>query len=442
MFEVAFPFSIFLGLGLVAINLALRQLRDAERDWMRNLLLVSLLVRLMAASAFELFPSLRVFHEDAAGNEFVGQLIASMWKGDIPPFPYERPNPGFIYLGAALYFVFGRYPVVLPYFNCIVGTMLAFFIYRLAVRFFHPAVGRFSALLVGLMPSMILWSAVALKDAVVTLALIIALTSCVSLKERLSVQAVLGILVPLVSVYTIRFYMVYFMGFAIVVSLLLDRGLRFFTGVYKQIFVMVSAIALFALLGMSDRAESDLSYFSFEYASGYRHGMAATANSGFDADVDVSTPGKALAYLPIGVAHLLWAPFPWQLTSLRPLLAAPETILWWFMLPATIRGIAFAIRRRFSATSSLLIFSFTLTCAYSLIHGNVGSAFRQRAQILVFLFIFSAAGIHLKRLRKLGYDPDHVLAAGTPTSAVESVSRPSGAVPGHALFTPGPLPKV
>jgi hypothetical protein len=95
---------------------------------------------------------------------------------------------------------------------------------------------------------------------------------------------------------------------------------------------------------------------------------------------------------------------------------------------------AFAVRRRFSATSALVIFSATLTCAYSLIHGNVGSAFRQRAQILVFLFIFSAAGIYMKKLRRAGYDPSHVLSQNVRDDAADTT-----AIPGPALVVSEPL---
>ena len=441
--EVVIPFAVFVTIGVFAITLAVRTLPHPENEWIRTLLLASLLLRMAAASAFEMFRELRVFHEDAAGTEYIAMQIASAWRGEVAPFEYSRPNSGFVYIGAALYYVFGRFPVVLPFFNCIVGTLLVFFVYRLAVRFFHPAVGRRAAMFVGLMPSLILWSSVALKDTIVTLFLVIALSSCVSLKERLSFRAVVGIIIPLLAVQTIRFYIVYFMGFAIVVSLILDRGMSLVSGIYKQIFIVLATVALFVMVGTADRAESDLRYFSFEYASSYRYGMATTANSGFDADVDVSTPGKALTYMPVGVAHLLWAPFPWQMVSLRPLLAAPETILWWFMLPATIRGIAFAIRRRFSATSALLIFSVTLTCAYSLIHGNVGSAFRQRAQILVFLFIFSAAGIYLKKLRQAGYEPSLVLSADGREPAAETIAvSPPGVLASGGLNPRGERPRA
>jgi hypothetical protein len=228
---------------------------------------------------------------------------------------------------------------------------------------------------------MILWSSIALKDMLSTLLLVFALYFCLSLRERVTLGNLAGTLLPVLAILSIRFYLVYFVGFAIVASLIFERGSRLLTGVYKQLGVVAAGLALLGVLGLTERTEQEMDLISLEQASAYRRGMALSANSGFDVEVDVSTPGNALAYLPIGMAHLLWAPFPWQMVSLRPLLAAPETVFWWFLFPATIRGIVFAIRRRFSETSALLIFSATLLCGYSLVHGNVGSAFRQRAQI-------------------------------------------------------------
>lgn len=407
--EIAFPLVIFLALGLLLVQLAARATPESDQQWMRNLLLAALLIRLVVATAFALYPSLRVFHEDANSYEARGMSLAAMWSGELPSMVFPAQNAGYTYLAGALYFVFGGYQVVLSYFNCLVGTLLVFLVYRLALRFFHPKVGRFAALLVGLLPSMILWSAVALKDALMTLLLVVALSSCVALKERVNLVSVAGVVLPMAAIQSIRFYMLYFVGFAVAVSLILDRGGRLLTGVYKQIFLVLVTVGLFVMLGLADNTEASTSYFSLEQASSYRRGMAVSARSGFDQDVDISTPVAALSYLPTGVAYLLWAPFPWQLTSLRPLLAAPETILWWFLFPATVRGILLAVRSRFSETSALLIFSITLTGAYSLIQGNVGSAFRLRTQILVFLFIFCAAGIYAKRLRRAGYDARYVL---------------------------------
>jgi hypothetical protein len=43
-------------------------------------------------------------------------------------------------------------------------------------------------------------------------------------------------------------------------------------------------------------------------------------------------------------------------------------------------------------------------CAYSLVHGNVGSGFRQRSQVFVFLFMFTALGWFQKKCTEAGID--------------------------------------
>ena len=101
---------------------------------------------------------------------------------------------------------------------------------------------------------------------------------------------------------------------------------------------------------------------------------------------------------------LLLAPFPWQFTSLRASFSAPEMLVWWMLFPSLIGGLVFAIRRRFTKVAPLVIFTATLTAAYGLMQGNVGSAFRQRAQIFIVLFIFTALGWYRRKCRRAGID--------------------------------------
>jgi 4-amino-4-deoxy-L-arabinose transferase-like glycosyltransferase len=407
--DVFIPLSIIVPLGIFIILFATRGLEPGERSWLITLLIVAFLLRVAAATMFAAFPPLRVFHEDAEGNEYNALYLASVWRNEAPPIPVPASNFGYVQLAAAVYYVLGRYPVNASLFNALLGTMLGFLIYNLAKKIFHEIVARRAALLVCLMPSMIMWGSIALKDVPVTFCIVLSLSSCVDLKNKLSLEALAGTLLPIAAIQPMRFYIVYFVAFAIIGSLALDRSLSYFTGIYRQVFILIAFAGLFILLGITDRAEADSQLLSLEYLSQYRHGMAVTANSGFDADVDISQPGSALAYLPIGISYLLLAPFPWQMTSLRPLIAAPETIFWWTLFPATIRGIVFSARTRFSETSPLLVFTTTLTAVYSLMHGNVGSAFRQRAQILVFLFIFTALGTSVSKVRRAGIEPMKLL---------------------------------
>ena len=89
------------------------------------------------------------------------------------------------------------------------------------------------------------------------------------------------------------------------------------------------------------------------------------------------------------------APFPWQVTSLRQAITLPEILVWWAMIPLLIYGLWYTLKNRLRTAIPILIFTLMLTIAYSIFQGNVGTAYRQRTQIQVFLFIFVAVGATL-----------------------------------------------
>ena len=380
-----------------------------ERGWLLRLVLTAFALRVTVALGFELLPELRLFHEDANGYEAIGIRLAESWRGRAPPYPLGTKNVGFFYVSGALAYAFGGFALNVAMFNSVVGSLTVFLIYRLARKLFHVTVARLASMLVAYAPSMILWSGIALKDALATCLIVIALSACVSVKEKVTLKAVAGIVLPMVAMQPILFYIVYFMAFAVVLSLAMDRGGKVLGRLYKQVIVAVAVIGLFTILGLSGRAVEGAEAFDLKWASGYRRGMMVSANSGYGLEADISTPKGALAFLPEGFATLLLAPFPWQMTSFRALVAAPETICWWLLVPATLRGIAFTVRRKFSAASPLMLFMVSLTAVYSITQGNVGAAFRQRAQIFVFLFIFTAVGWYVKKCRQAGLDPQILL---------------------------------
>jgi hypothetical protein len=131
-----------------------------------------------------------------------------------------------------------------------------------------------------------------------------------------------------------------------------------------------------------------------------RSNLAKSAESGFGRDVDVSSTSGAISTIPMGVLYLLFAPFPWQITSLRQSITLPEMVIWWASFPLLVLGLWFAIRYRLRMISPILIFTVMLTLAYSVFQGNVGTAYRQRAQVLVFYFIFVAVGFVLMKEKR------------------------------------------
>ncbi|HET6892024.1 MAG TPA: hypothetical protein VFH31_13055, partial [Pyrinomonadaceae bacterium] len=133
-------------------------------------------------------------------------------------------------------------------------------------------------------------------------------------------------------------------------------------------------------------------FASLERIQRSRLDLATSAQSGFGREVDVSTSEGALSTIPLGMLYLLFAPFPWQLASLRQSITLPEMIVWWASFPMFILGLWFSIKYRLRQIAAILIFTAMLSIAYAVFQGNVGTAYRQRAQLLVFYFIFVAVG--------------------------------------------------
>jgi hypothetical protein len=125
----------------------------------------------------------------------------------------------------------------------------------------------------------------------------------------------------------------------------------------------------------------------------------------------VGTPGGLVIGTAIGAAHLLLAPFPWELggASLRMALTLPELLFWWWLVfVGVIPGLRYAIRHRLSDVSAMLLLILGFGLLYSMMFGNVGIIFRQRAQLLPWLLIFAAVGLEqraLLRRQALGRRP-------------------------------------
>ena len=69
-------------------------------------------------------------------------------------------------------------------------------------------------------------------------------------------------------------------------------------------------------------------------------------------------------------------------------------------MPAFVRGLLHGVRTRLRAVLPILVFASTLTVAYAIMQGNVGTAYRQRTQVTMFYFIFMGAGLAERRRQR------------------------------------------
>ena len=220
------------------------------------------------------------------------------------------------------------------------------------------------------------------------------------LGERLSTKYFALLLLALYGLFTLRFYIFYMTAAAVLGAFFIGMRVQTTRNMARQ-FAVVAAMGLaLTYLGVLRGAGAQIETYGDLDAVQRSRSDLAQSNSGFSQDIDVSSTSGALSAIPVGLIYLLFAPFPWQLANLRQSITLPEMLVWWASFPMLVLGGWFTIRYRLRQALPILIFTSMLTLAYSIFQGNVGTAYRQRAQILVFYFIFVAVGIVLIKERR------------------------------------------
>ncbi|HEX8844386.1 MAG TPA: glycosyltransferase family 39 protein [Pyrinomonadaceae bacterium] len=403
-----------------------------EKVFLLRLFVAGVLIRMLVGFLIYRFNLQEFFGGDALTYDAMGLSQLQAWQGDkfhqmlVKTFGQGGAGGwGMVYLVAFIYSIIGRNLLAIQFINGVLGAATATVIFFSAHHIFkNIRVARIAAIFAAFFPSLVLWSSQGLKDGPIVFFLSLAMFATLKLGERFSPKYVAVLAGALFGLLSMRFYIFYIALAAIGISFII--GMRAVTAqsFLRQIVVLVTLITSLTFLGVTRFAGGQLERFTdLSRIQVSRSDAAISAQSGFGKDIDVSTASGALSALPIGITYLLFAPFPWQLASLRQSITLPEMLVWWAAFPTLLLGLWFTIRYRFRQVLPILIFTTMLTFAYALFQGNIGTAYRQRAQLLVFYFIFVAVGFVL--LKEKRESKKKALALAQP---VGMMTRPSSRV--------------
>lgn len=376
--------------------------RQESGGFLLKLFVAALLLRIIIGTIIFSFNKLEFFGGDASTYDFFGLQQLNAWMGDdysaglVKRFigKGEGSGWGMVYFVAAVYGLLGRNMLAVQFVNAVIGALTAPLIFLCAQMVFNNLrVSKIAAVAVGFYPSLVLWSSQGLKDAPIVFFLVLAILATLKLGQKLSFGYIAILLGSMFALLSLRFYVFYMIAVAIAGAFVI--GMRSLTPLsFVRQFMIIILLGLgLTYLGVTRSASVQIdTYANLTQVQRSRRDASTTAQSGFNADVDVSTTTGAISTIPVGLMYLLFAPFPWQLASLRQSITLPEMIIWWASFPMLVLGIWFSIKYRLRMISPILIFTVMLSLAYSVFQGNVGTAYRQRAQLLVFYFIFVAVG--------------------------------------------------
>jgi len=386
-----------------------------RRIWSGIIIMGAFLIR--AALAIWLESGLKyAFVVDSLRYEYRSWLLAQKWMspdifqsltyGSMAKFNFYE-----IYLAAMFYF-FGKEPLIATLSNAIFGTLCIFVIYRIQVEFLSP--GRegqakslpacITALLLTFYPSFCMWSATNVRDPIYLLACVtffycffvaVSHPRSVTLGKRFlclivggfSFWLVLGLrdYVNNLFIGAIVFGMLVFILFrkfhpVLVVPCLAVLILGILFGV-QAIFPHVIEINIASLEKMRD------SFANLRL-------LDNVAKSSFALDQAFFSISDVLYFVPISLSHYFFGPFPWEIADTVQAISFAEAISVYVLLYPTLLGIKRIHNRAPFHSVVILTFVAFFVLAQSMVISNMGTIFRHRTLPFLFFAIYAGEGVY------------------------------------------------
>jgi len=333
------------------------------------------------------------------------------WKGQ-PHFPGqfgERAGfPGHLYILSFFYLLVGLNTLIPnptslfsdKLISCLIGILTGILIFYITKDIFGKKAAKISSLFVIFYPSLVLWSITNTREPSNILLVCLIIFSLLRFWKVKKACYLVLLFVSLLVLKTIRLYIFSFTLIAVVLSLLIilwkNVKIKFFA-----LFLVMLSIIFLNFTSQERIVRNKLFNFSaiVKTASSSNKNVIAQGGSVYriyDEDL-LSARGinkfKFAKGAIKGFVYFMLVPFPWMISSKEQLMAYPQIIIWYLIIPFVFMGIFFAIRYRFKMSLILISYLFLVTSGFALIEGNVGSAMRHRDLVLPFYFIFGAVGI-------------------------------------------------
>src|SRR5438128_664883 len=343
--DLPFGFLVLIllgGLGYAALFMT--QKHRKTLPFQLKLFLCAIAVRFLIAVILYQFGMVQVIGDEDSSGWLVGSAFFSEWtKRGIGIFElptiltdaYFLHDKGYYYL-LGTFFYFTGVPARLPAaaLNCFFGGLSVVFAYRTARTLFSEWVSVRVGWWLCLLPSMFIWSAQTIKEPVVIMLEIIALYACVQLKvSGFSVRYIFLAALAILLIVPFRFYAGYIAVAAIGLALFVPQLGRRKITILPGLIILAVFIGSAVFFGFMAKHETEFEKFDLKYVQTFKNYTARTTGSGVESSYDLNTSGGFSLALGVGAAHLLLAPFPWELggASLRMALTLPELLVWWWL---------------------------------------------------------------------------------------------------------------
>lgn len=245
-------------------------------------------------------------------------------------------------------------------------------------------------------PSCIYWSSGLAKEPVCMIALGIIFSCSVKLfiEKKIRLKTVLQLILLSFILYTTKSYIFYCFSFAFISWLFFNRIKKFISksflvkiGFWILAIIVITCIAYFG--GLISRILSDNIGDIIASNVDMYETMALKARGSFIEikDLDVSTLGGILKFIPEGMVNVFFRPFPWEIANVLMVFTVLENLFFIFLFFKVLFKSRFFTKHLFiNKNYEVFAILFTLTLGFSIAIStfNFGSMVRYKMPFLPF----------------------------------------------------------
>lgn len=467
------PASAIVAMVLVGTAFAATRILSAPAD--RAVLERAVLLIFAARLAFTAVLHLWLLSASGAGGAMFGDdqgytfhatRLARWWLGEPvadPTDPMDAvPGVSYIQFAAFLFTLAGTEPFALKVMNTGLAVLSGFLFYRAGASALLPN-ARWIAYLMWIYPSLVLWSALTLKESFVIFLMAIAVWSVAEqIKTRRFIWWV-PFVISLLVLYSSRSWLFVMLVLAWPAALLVaGRSLPRAVGATAVAFVLLAgtpATTYFTpeILAAPGRIRAAMAQGARSAFVTPTPGPTVASAGGGIVYVEVTEPPATLEpsgssggapsasppprtprppptprpiaygpigpiaparteprvivqteqltasiqHLPIGALYVVAAPVPWNARGWLELATIPEMLLWYATIGFALRALLRRPLRSWRPHAYALLMMLGIALALSLVEGNVGTLVRHRGMLIPFVATLAAVGLEGTRLATL-----------------------------------------
>jgi len=404
----------FIAAGAALVWYAGRDLPARERRWVSALLVGAMAVRAAMVAALLLFGTpdrvyvpFNVFFGDEQYMIIRALRQRALWLGSsiraeaFANVFEQYGRTSYLQIIAFLQLLVGPAPYAVRLFNILLYVGGGVILHRIVRRAYGrvPAFASLAFLL--FLPSLVLWSATALKESLNFLVVVSTLGAAiltVRLPWRWRPLAALGLLAGIGVLATLRDGAVEIAIAGIIVGLAAAAATR------SPLHFGVATVATLVLAGPVLRAprvqaaameavhQAAMKHTGHVYTRGHSYELLDSVYYG-QRRVQTMTPGAAVRFVSRGIVSVVAFPTPFQVRSRSELVYLPEQIVWYVVLFAAPIGLVAGLRRDGLVTCLFAGYAAVALVAVGVNSGNMGTLVRHRAFALPYLGALSALGV-------------------------------------------------